>query len=70
MTSFYSGTVTTGEAHARSGDASMIDGYLGKSNVFDLIVGTYAKLFADQRGRDSELYLDTIEYGESKAVKK
>jgi hypothetical protein len=69
MTSLYSGTVTTWEAHARSGDASMIYGYLGKSDVFDRAVGTFAKLYADQTERDSELYLDAIESGESKAVK-
>jgi hypothetical protein len=69
MTSFYSGTVTPWEAHARSGDASMIYGYLGKSDVFDLAVGTFAKLNADQAEQDSELYLDAIESGESKAVK-
>ena len=69
MTSLYSGTVTTWEAHARSGDASMIYGYLGKSDVFDRGVGTFAKLYADQTERDSKLFLDVIESGESKAVK-
>ena len=47
----------------------MIYGYLGKSDVFDRAVGTFAKLYADQTERDSKLFLDVIESGESKAVK-
>jgi uncharacterized protein (DUF2252 family) len=56
-------------AHARSGDASLIYGYLGKSDTFDRAIGTFAELYADQTERDCELFLDAIESGEIKAVK-
>jgi len=51
-------------AHARSGDASMIYGYIGKSDTFDQAIGPFAELYADQAERDCELFLDAIESGE------
>ena len=39
-------------AHARSGDASMISGYLGKSDVFDQAIARFALAYADQTERD------------------
>jgi uncharacterized protein (DUF2252 family) len=39
-------------AHARSGDAAMISGYLGKSDVFDQAIGKFALAYADQTARD------------------
>lgn len=39
-------------AHARSGDAAMISGYLGQKDVFDQAVATFAELYADQAERD------------------
>jgi uncharacterized protein (DUF2252 family) len=60
---------TLARAHARSGDAPMIYGYIGKSDVFDLAIGTFAELYADQTERDCELFLDAIESGEIKAEK-
>jgi uncharacterized protein (DUF2252 family) len=60
---------TLARAHARSGDAPMIYGYVGKSDVFDLAIGTFAELYADQTERDCELFLDAIESGEIKADK-
>ena len=39
-------------AHAKSGDAAMIGGYLGKSDQFDLAIGAFAAAYADQNERD------------------
>jgi uncharacterized protein (DUF2252 family) len=60
---------TLARAHARSGDASMIYGYVGKSDTFDRAIGTFAQLYSDQTERDCELFLDAIESGEIKAEK-
>ena len=60
---------TLARAHARSGDASMIYGYIGKSDTFDKAIGNFAELYAEQTERDCELFLDAIESGEIQAVK-
>jgi len=60
---------TLARAHARSGDVSMIYGYVGKSDTFDRAIGTFAQLYSDQTERDCELFLDAIESGEIKAEK-
>jgi hypothetical protein len=60
---------TLARAHARSGDASMIYGYMGKSDTFDRAIGTFAQRYADQTERDCELFLSAIESGEIKAEK-
>ena len=60
---------TLARAHARSGDPSMIYGYIGKSDTFDRAIGTFAQLYSDQTERDCELFLDAIESGEIKAEK-
>ncbi|MCJ7741390.1 MAG: DUF2252 domain-containing protein, partial [Methanoregula sp.] len=60
---------TLARAHARSGDASMIAGYLGKSDTFDRAIETFSELYADQTKRDYELFLGAIESGEIKAEK-
>jgi uncharacterized protein (DUF2252 family) len=39
-------------SHARSGDASVIAGYLGESDIFDKAIATFAKAYADQTERD------------------
>lgn len=39
-------------AHAKSGDASTISGYLGKSDNFDQALGAFALSYADQNERD------------------
>ena len=39
-------------AHARSGDAAQISGYLGRSNVFDLAIAAFAETYADQMESD------------------
>jgi len=60
---------TLARAHARSGDPSMIYGYIGKSDVFDQAIGAFAQHYADQTKQDYELFLTAIESGEIKADK-
>jgi hypothetical protein len=60
---------TLARAHARSGDASGIYGYIGKSDIFDRAIGTFARLYADQNKRDYKMFLNAIESGEIKADK-
>ena len=43
---------TLAGAHARSGDAAAIDGYLGGGDQFDLAIGKFAVAYADQTERD------------------
>jgi uncharacterized protein (DUF2252 family) len=43
---------TLARAHARSGDAAMISGYLGKSDVFDRAIVKFASSYADQTESD------------------
>jgi uncharacterized protein (DUF2252 family) len=58
---------TLARAHARSGDASMIYGYLGKSDTFDRAIGTFARLYAEQAKKDYEIFMNAIESGEINA---
>jgi len=60
---------TLARAHARSGDASMIYGYVGKSDVFDQAMVTFAQLYADQAEKDYKIFLNAIESGEINAEK-
>ena len=43
---------TLARAHAKSGDAATISGYLGKSDAFDQAIGDFALAYADQNERD------------------
>jgi uncharacterized protein (DUF2252 family) len=55
---------TLARAHARSGDAAMITGYIGKSDVFDKAIGTFARIYADQTEKDFEVFAEAIKSGE------
>jgi uncharacterized protein (DUF2252 family) len=50
-------------AHARSGDALAIAGYLGSGNVFDRAVAEFADSYADQNERDYVAFRDAISAG-------
>lgn len=54
-------------AHARSGDAAVISGYLGNSNSFDAAITDFALNYADQTERDHALLLAAIKSGRLKA---
>jgi uncharacterized protein (DUF2252 family) len=50
-------------AHARSGDAAAIAGYLGKGETFDEAMGDFASAYADQTQRDYELFQAAVRSG-------
>ena len=47
-------------AHARSGDAAMISGYMGSSGVFDDAIGEFAVEYADQNERDHRAFVKAV----------
>jgi hypothetical protein len=55
-------------AHARSGDAAMIAGYLGDDQTFDRAVADFAEQYADLTERDHEAHLAAIASGRVEAV--
>src|SRR5271166_5622398 len=50
-------------AHAKSGDAAMIAGYLGSSDQFDDALAQYSEAYADQAERDYETFRAAIRSG-------
>jgi hypothetical protein len=54
---------TLARAHARSGDAAMIAGYLGKKDVFDRAVARFSRRYADQGERDHAAFINAIRNG-------
>ena len=55
-------------AHARSGDAAMIAGYMGSSRTFDEAICDFAGDYADQAERDHKAFVKAIREGRVKAV--
>ena len=53
-------------AHARTGDAAQIAGYLGKSDRFDEALVEFAVRYADQNDADYALFKDAHRMGASK----
>jgi hypothetical protein len=51
-------------AHAKSGDASMIAGYVGSSDVLDVALAQFASAYADQTERDYEALVQAARRGE------
>jgi uncharacterized protein (DUF2252 family) len=56
-------------AHARTGDAASIAGYLGKNDAFDRALEGFAKAYADQTERDHGALLKAIRAGRVKAAR-
>jgi uncharacterized protein (DUF2252 family) len=54
---------TLARAHARSGDAIAISGYLGTSTSFDKAIAAFAHAYADQNERDYAALKDAAESG-------
>jgi len=54
-------------AHARTGDAALIAGYLGKADTYDVAIATFAAAYADQTERDHASLLKAIRAGRLKA---
>jgi uncharacterized protein (DUF2252 family) len=61
------GTVLA-RAHARSGDAAAISGYLGKSDTFDEAIGEFSMGYADQTVRDHAALAAAVKQGRIKAL--
>jgi uncharacterized protein (DUF2252 family) len=55
------------KAHARSGDAAKIAGYMGASDVFDDAICEFAVEYADQNDRDYRAFIKAIRAGRLKA---
>ena len=54
---------TLARAHAKSGDATTIAGYLGNRDIFDEAVTQYALAYADQVEKDYEQFKAAIRSG-------
>jgi uncharacterized protein (DUF2252 family) len=55
-------------SHARSGDAAVISGYMGKSDVFDNSLAAFSVAYADQNEKDHAALKRAIRAGKLKAV--
>ena len=55
-------------SHARSGDAAVISGYLGKSDVFDEAVAAFSVAYADQNEKDHAVLKRAIQDGKIEAL--
>lgn len=58
---------TLARAHAKSGDAATISGYLGRGDKFDTAVGTFAVAYADQIERDHAALVEAARTGRVEA---
>jgi hypothetical protein len=55
-------------AHARSGDAARIAGYLGSNSTFDDSVCEFAVEYADQNQRDYRAFIKAVREGRIKVI--
>ena len=60
--------MTLARAHARSGDAARIAGYMGSGGAFDAAVASFAICYAEQVERDYLLFLEAIKAGVIEAL--
>jgi uncharacterized protein (DUF2252 family) len=61
---------TLARSQARTGDAALIAGYLGRSDKFDVALVKFAVQYADQADRDYEALLKAVRSGRVKAHSK
>ena len=54
-------------AHARSGSASVLSGYMGKSDVFDTAIAAFSFDYADQNEKDHAALMKAIKAGRVEA---
>jgi uncharacterized protein (DUF2252 family) len=59
---------TLAHAHAKSGDAATISGYLGKSDNFDQAIGKFALAYANQNEKDHAALVAAVKAGRVKAT--
>jgi hypothetical protein len=55
-------------AHAKSGDAAAISGYLGKGDAFDIALGEFAVSYADQTEQDHAALAKAVDSGQVEAL--
>jgi len=55
-------------AHARSGDAAIISGYMGSGTTFDDAVGEFAVDYSDQNRSDYRAFVRAIREGRIKTL--
>ena len=55
-------------AHARTGDAAMMSGYMGSGQTFDDAIGEFAVEYADQNRADYRAFVGAIREGRIKAI--
>ena len=55
-------------AHAKSGDAATISGYLGKGDTFDEALGDFALAYADQTEQDHAVLVEAVNSGRLEAL--
>jgi hypothetical protein len=60
--------LTLARAHAKSGDAAAISGYLGRSDAFDEAIGRFALAYADQNARDHAALVAAVRSGRIEAL--
>jgi hypothetical protein len=59
---------TLARAHAKSGDAAAISGYLGTSDNFDRALGRFALAYADETERDHAALVAAVSSGRIEAL--
>jgi uncharacterized protein (DUF2252 family) len=59
---------TLARAHAKSGDAALISGYLGKSDIFDQAIGKFAIAYANQNEMDHAALVAAVKKGRIEAL--
>jgi hypothetical protein len=59
---------TLARAHAKSGDAAAISGYLGKGDTFEQAIGSFALAYADQTEKDHAALVKAIRSGRLHAL--
>jgi len=57
-------SVCLARAHARTGDASAISGYLGSGTVFDKAISAFAVAYADQTELDYQALVEAVNTGQ------
>ena len=60
---------TLARAHAKSGDAALISGYLGKSDSFDQAIGKFVMTYAKQNAKDYAALVAAEKSGRIKALR-
>jgi hypothetical protein len=59
---------TLARAHAKSGDAATISGYLGKGDTFDKALGEFCLDYADQTEKDYAALVKAVRSGRVQAI--